>query len=313
MEKTTTVKVYLFGTKGKRAQSIFHNGYLQSYGTGRINYVLEQRDDCRQSEITTTQDTPCLAVNYFANRQCSHDDITNHYSTCKTMLTKDEYCSDSKYDARGYYSSAIFDKAYLPLGPRYDSWEALVALMNQRSMRLPPSKRKYAFNAIFSKDTSTGRVKLEEVIHKEGDSLSSFVQISPKWSGNPNSASNSLANTTTYMRTLLDSTFTLSPAGHNPECFRLYEAVEAGSIPVISLDKEYKQHACKDSLFHWMDSPIVIVKSWDELIPSLQTMLENPEELDKRQEDLRAWYNQHMCSVVQNFETFLLSTHLPLP
>ena len=136
---------------------------------------------------------------------------------------------------------------------------------------------------------------LEEVIKEGGDNLSSFVQISPKWSGNPNSASNSLANTTTYMRTLFDSAFTLSPAGHNPECFRLYESVEAGSIPVISLDKEYKQHACKeDSLFHWIDSPIVIVESWNELVPTLQGMLANPEELDKRQEDLRAWYNQHM-------------------
>ena len=295
VEKNTTVKIYLFGTGGRRARSIFHTGHLQSYGTGKISYVLEQRDDCtsRHNEIVLPQDTPCLAVNHFANRKCSFDRMTDHYSTCKTMLTNDETCRDKRYDARVYYSSAISDKAYLPLGPRYDSWEALVTLMNQRSMRLPSSKRKYAFNAIFSENTSTGRASLKKVIQNAGDSLSSFVQISPKWSGNPNSASNSLANTTTYMRTLFDSAFTLSPAGHNPECFRLYESVEAGSIPVISLDKEYKQHACKeDSLFHWIDSPIVIVESWNELVPTLQGMLANPEELDKRQEDLRAWYNQ---------------------
>ena len=313
VEKNTTVKIYLFGTGGRKAGSVFHTGHLQSYGSGTISYVLEQRDDCRHNEIVLPQDTPCLAVNHFANRKCSFDRMTDHYSTCKTMLTNDETCRDKRYDARVYYSSAISDKAYLPLGPRYDSWEALVTLMNQRSMRLPSSKRKYAFNAIFSENTSTGRASLKKVIQNAGDSLSSFVQISPKWSANPNSASNSLVDTTAYMRTLLDSTFTLSPACHNPECFRLYEAVEAGSIPIISLDKEYRRHACKDSLFHWIDSPIVIVESWSELFPTLQRMLANPEELDKRQEDLRAWYKQHMRSAVKNFETFLLSEHLPPP
>ena len=109
------------------------------------------------------------------------------------------------------------------------------------------------------------------------------------------------------MQTLLDSTFTLSPAGHSPECYRLHEAVEAGSIPVIAMDKEYKQHTCKDSLSHWMNSPIVILESWNELIPTLQRMLDNPEELDKRQTDLRAWYTQHMQQVAKNFEAFLLS------
>ena len=36
---------------------------------------------------------------------------------------------------------------------------------------------------------------------------------------------------------LLDSTFTLCPAGHNPECYRMYEAAEAGSIPIVPLDE----------------------------------------------------------------------------
>jgi hypothetical protein len=43
-------------------------------------------------------------------------------------------------------------------------------------------------------------------------------------------------NTDDYMQVVLDSVFTLSPAGHNPECFRLYEAMEAGSIPILTND-----------------------------------------------------------------------------
>ncbi len=283
-------------------------GHLDRFGSGRIEYILEQRDnDCKHSGATALQDDFCLAVDYITNEECSYDQMTLNYSTCKSMLTNDEFCADNRYDARGYYSSALADKAYLPLGPRYDAWEAFGVLMNQNVPIMPASQRKYAFNAIYSLSTNEGRAVLEEVIQKEGGSLSSFVQISPEWVQNPNSAANPLADTTTYMQVLLDSIFTFAPAGHNFECFRMYEAVEAGSIPVISIDKDYREHRCKDSLSHWMDSPIIIVESWDEVIPTLQRMLEHPEELDKRQADLRAWYEKYMRSAVENFESFLLS------
>ena len=36
-----------------------------------------------------------------------------------------------------------------------------------------------------------------------------------------------------YRKVLLNSTFTLSPMGHNLECYRWFEAAEAGSIPII--------------------------------------------------------------------------------
>jgi len=304
------VTVYVFGTRGKRAQSMFYSKHMDRFGSGDVEYILEERDDCkhRHSEKAPPQDAPCLALNFWANRDCSYGDMIRHYSTCKTMLVADEWCADNRYDAKGYYTSTQADKPFLPLGPRYDSWEAFGALMNETKSIIPASsQRKYAFNAIFSKSTSAGRALLEKVIQKEGDSLSSFVQIAPKWRADPNNPRNELADSTTYMKTLLESTFTLSPSGHNPECYRLFEAVEAGSIPVIALDKDYREHACKDSLSHWLNAPIVIVESWNEVMPTLQRMLEHPGELDKRQADLRAWYDKFMCSTVTNFESFLLS------
>ena len=36
-----------------------------------------------------------------------------------------------------------------------------------------------------------------------------------------------------YRSTLLNSSFTLSPVGTNDECFRFWEAIEAGSIPIF--------------------------------------------------------------------------------
>jgi hypothetical protein len=109
------------------------------------------------------------------------------------------------------------------------------------------------------------------------------------------------------MQVLLESTFTLAPSGHNPECFRLYEAVESGSIPVVATDEYYRNHQCKDSLIHWLSSPIIVLESWSELMSTLQQLLEEPEALDKRQAELRAWYDDYMRSSVTNFESFLLS------
>jgi hypothetical protein len=39
----------------------------------------------------------------------------------------------------------------------------------------------------------------------------------------------------------------------------------------------------------------------------MQKLLEEPEALDKRQADLRVWYEQFMRSAVHDFESFLLS------
>jgi hypothetical protein len=232
--------------------------------------------------------------------------MIRQYPKCKTMLTNDENCADNRYDARGYYSSTMTDMTYLPLGPRYDTWEALNALNHNGSSIAASSQRKYAFNAIFATSTNSVLSTLADIIQKEGNNLSSFVKISSAWYPDPNNSLNDSVDTTTYMQVLLESTFTLAPSGHNPECFRLYEAVEAGSISVISLDKHYREHRCINSLSHWLDSPIVVVESWNEVIPTLQKLLEEPEALDMRQADLRAWYDQYMRNAVTNFESFLL-------
>jgi len=305
---STQVTIYTFGTHGKKAQSAFSNGLLKRFGTGRVKYNIEAKNDCEYSGIVKQQDGPCLAINYFSNPKCLYDDMIRGYPTCKTMLTNDEHCDDNRYEARGYYSSAMADMTYLPLGPRYDSWHAFSSFMIENgSVIAASSQRKYTFNAIFTKSTNIGRSILVDEIQKEGNILSSFVHIADTWAHDPNNPANDLIDTTTYMQVLLESVFTLAPAGHSPETFRLYEAVEAGSIPVISLDKDYKEHKCKNSLSHWLDSPIIIIESWNEVIPTLQKLLEDPEALDMRQADLRVWYNQYISSAAKEFETFLLS------
>ena len=156
--KSTQVTILLFSTGGKRAkraQSIFHTGLLRRFGTGRVDYILEEKSvsDCEYKAFTKQQqDGPCLAVDHFPG--CSYDDLIRQFPTCKTMLINDEFCEDDGYDAREYYSSTLTNVTYLPLGPRYDSWDAFGALNQNGSATIAASLRKYVFNAIFSENTS---------------------------------------------------------------------------------------------------------------------------------------------------------------
>jgi hypothetical protein len=187
----------------------------------------------------------------------------------------------------------------------------------------PASRRKFAFNAIFSQSTNAVRQQLAVDIERHGSTskLPIFSSMAKTWKPVVNDSDNDQLDTDTYMEVALNSIFTLSPAGHSPECFRIYEAVEAGSIPVISRDdlrgsrhpnmnnrKDLRgvAHPCKDTLQHWYEAPIVVLESWDELYSVIEGLLEEPAALDKMQVQLRIWYDEYMTNVVRNFEDFML-------
>jgi hypothetical protein len=119
-----------------------------------------------------------------------------------------------------------------------------------------------------------------------------FSVMAKQWSLDTKSNSTEQLNTDDYMQVVLDSMFTLSPVGHNPECFRLYQAIEAGSIPILTKDdmrgvwdhRGAKEHPCKGALLHWFDySPIVILDTWDDLFHTVERPLSDPVEYVKLQ------------------------------
>lgn len=117
-----------------------------------------------------------------------------------------------------------------------------------------------------------------------------------------------------YAEVLRDSALTLSPAGGNPECFRLFEAIEAGSVPVVTredlLEPKYfrgmgRPHPCGDALAHWRDAPMLVLDSWDDLFSEVERLRNDPEELDGMQRKMREWYVRYMRKVVREFEDFM--------
>jgi hypothetical protein len=93
---------------------------------------------------------------------------------------------------------------------------------------------------------------------------------------------------------LLDSVFSPCPMGNvNLECFRIYEALECGSIPIIEkrLTLDYFAGLLGNH-------PLPVVRSWKEGQRYVGTMLKSPELLNQIQRDCTTWWasRKQQCS-----------------
>ncbi len=330
------VTVYLLRDKFDAynpATSVFRTDVLRRYGTGRVQFTLHERAECNL-ECTNSEEPhpsvvapdPCLAVTrYRRELHCDQEHVRCTYPHCKTMLANDEMCEAASlpFDVRQYYTTngPQQHRGYLPLGPRWDSWLSFQKIQQEvgrDQFVIPPSsERKLAFNAVFSRSTNIKRQKLANMIEVEGPTLKFpiFSSMAKEWSLNSNSNSTEQLHTDDYMRVVLDSVFTLTPAGHNPECFRMFEAVEAGSIPILIRDDMYGRrhpdyhdipHPCTNALLHWYGAPIIVLDSWDDLYPTVERLLADSAGLDDLQRRGRHWYDEYMRMIVAKFEDIFL-------
>jgi hypothetical protein len=69
-----------------------------------------------------------------------------------------------------------------------------------------------------------------------------------------------------YVQLLTQSVFTLCPSGSNEETYRVWEALEAGSIPVVKRSRAWKPLG--------LDHPLYVVESWDELPRLLEAAMQ---------------------------------------
>ena len=74
------------------------------------------------------------------------------------------------------------------------------------------------------------------------------------------------------------------------------------------LDARGRPGRCEGSLQHWLEAPIVILESWDELFPTIERLIQNMTALDEMQAGLSRWYTEYMRGVVRVFEDYMLGT-----
>ena len=97
-----------------------------------------------------------------------------------------------------------------------------------------------------------------------------------------------------YMKTLAETKFIPCPPGQNFETYRLYEALEAGCIPVC-VGNEKNEHDCYNKLIG--DKAILIVKDWPSAKAMIQQINNSPEALNQIQDNLTKYWTNHKANV----------------
>ena len=110
-----------------------------------------------------------------------------------------------------------------------------------------------------------------------------------------------------YVKALINSDLTLNPVGINTECYRIYEAMSLGSIPVIedvmtSGNCGAKNERTSLRLLKKYGAPVVYVKNWSEL----QKVLMKERELSqvekvRRRTDILHWYKKFKAKMQEVF------------
>ena len=101
-----------------------------------------------------------------------------------------------------------------------------------------------------------------------------------------------------YIQTLSQSDLTLNPVGQNTECYRIYEAISYGSIPVIedvmtpgNCGKSQSSNVFPLRLLKEMKAPVIFIKDWSELTEILlkEKTLRHSDKV-KRRRNVLLWY-----------------------
>lgn len=109
-----------------------------------------------------------------------------------------------------------------------------------------------------------------------------------------------------YIDSLRKSDLTLCPVGKNTECYRIYEAMSLGSVPII--ENLQTDGNCDTSdvaplrLLKWYDAPVIYVKSWYELHELLKQEAElTLEEKVERRTNVVKWYKSFKRKLSTHF------------
>lgn len=89
-----------------------------------------------------------------------------------------------------------------------------------------------------------------------------------------------------YFENLQQSVFTLCPTGNGDETYRVAEALNSGSIPILVHSYYTKR---------WLsDAPFVMLDSWKGINERISTLLANATHLNQLQERVVRWWHDYI-------------------
>ena len=190
---------------------------------------------------------------------------------------------------------------WFPLGPRFE-------FQRPSSFPGPQIPRSYLFNFIGS-PTSLARQRLAAAWNTIAATAQANYNIpesrvrfhlAQKWAADTSEGNFAPVD---YAAILQDSTFTLCPQGNNVDQFRIYEAVESGSIPVVALEHGLANKTLAPST---MASPIVFVNRWEpETFKQLAEMERDAFGISFRRKALQEWYQTLLDETLASLESAL--------
>jgi hypothetical protein len=193
---------------------------------------------------------------------------------------------------------------YVPLGSREEFAEVTDGYK-------PSTRRKYLYS-FMGAPTDISRKKVHEVLLADTtiNKNRTFLYMADHWDANPNSDRNTYIKPEEYRKIMMDSVFTLCPKGHSIEQFRLYEAIESGSIPILAMEGDCPSgcpnYAAERLPPEYFASPMVIVQDWDEVVNKLHELQSNQTALLERQAALQRWYVDYMHTKIVEIEDVLI-------
>lgn len=204
---------------------------------------------------------------------------------------------------------------YVPLGSREE-------FADPPDVFKPPSTRKYLYS-FMGAPTDISRKKVRDIVKADTkipktwasastttfDASRAFLHMAEHWDANPNSDRNTYIKPEQYREVMLESVFTLCPKGHSIEQYRLYEAIESGSIPILAKEG-HCPGGCPDYALErlpqaYFDSPMVVIQDWDEVVDTMLALESNQTALLERQMALREWYYRYMHGKIEEMEDAL--------
>jgi len=170
----------------------------------------------------------------------------------------------------------------------------------------PAPERKYVYSYMAALTDGTRR-KVAELLQndKEIGEDKRFMQISQNWHGQANN--DEYVSPEKYQKIMQESVFSICPKGHSVEQFRIYEAIESGSIPVMELHStKIHGYLAQHLPPEYINSPMLLLNSWDDVVPEMLKLWRDPEALLKRQKALLVWYDHFMRNKMIELEDELI-------
>jgi hypothetical protein len=193
--------------------------------------------------------------------------------------------------------SDIFDEQYvmkMPLGYTQGKGRGDSAV-------LPATQRKYAWSFV----GQTGKATRPDAIEALSGVTPNFVRSTDSASSGTSTKSAGEEpkplGSEEYSQLLSNSVFAPCPMGNvNIECFRTYEALEWGAVPIV--EKRWGFDYYRTLLG---DHPMPTVRSWSEARRMVEAMMKNGDEIDRVQRECLDWWDGFKRNYTERIGEFI--------